>query len=102
MPSVASALNGRKASDRLRPFSYQREDNKLPECKYQSAMDTLMEYTLLSISPMFPPVGGKPDHISSQGKEAIFVTHDIYMTSEFHCTTVPILQSLHSFRQMLK
>ena len=40
------------------------------------AMDTLMEYTCLSISPMFPRVGGKPDHLSSQGKEAVFVTHD--------------------------
>ena len=35
-----------------------------------------MEYTCLSISPAFPRVGGKPDHVSSQGKEAVFVTHD--------------------------
>ena len=40
------------------------------------AMDMLTEYTCLSISPAFPRVRGKPDHISSQGKEAIFVTHD--------------------------
>ena len=40
------------------------------------AMDTLTEYACLSTSPAFPRVGGKPDHISSQGKEAIFVTHD--------------------------
>ena len=40
------------------------------------AMDTLTEYTCLSILPAFPRVGGKPDHISSQGKEAVFVTHD--------------------------
>ena len=40
------------------------------------AMDTLMEYTCLSISPAFPRVGGKPDHVSSQGKEAVFATHD--------------------------
>ena len=40
------------------------------------AMDTLMEYTCLSISPAFPRVGGKPDHISSQGKEAVFAMHD--------------------------
>ena len=40
------------------------------------AMDTLMEYTCLSILPAFPRVGGKPDHVSSQGKEAIFVMHD--------------------------
>ena len=42
------------------------------------AMDTLMEYTCLSISPAFPQVGGKPDHVSSQGKEAVFAMHDIY------------------------
>ena len=40
------------------------------------AMDTLMEYTCLSILPGFPRVRGKPDHVSSQGKEAVFVTHD--------------------------
>ena len=40
------------------------------------AMNTLMEYTCLSISPAFPRVGGKPDHVSSQGKEAIFATLD--------------------------
>ena len=42
------------------------------------AMDTLTEYTCLSILPAFPRVGGKPDHVSSQGKEAVFATHDIY------------------------
>ena len=51
------------------------------EANYQrvrtnQAMDTLPEYTRLGISPVFPRVGGKPDHVSSQGKEAIFVTHD--------------------------
>ena len=40
------------------------------------AMDTQTEYTCLSISPAFPRVGGKPDHVSSQGKKAIFATHD--------------------------
>ena len=35
-----------------------------------------MEYTCLSILPVFPRVGGKPDHVSSQGKEAVFATHD--------------------------
>ena len=40
------------------------------------AMDTLLEYTYLGISPVIPQVRGKPDHVSSQGKEAVFVTHD--------------------------
>ena len=39
-------------------------------------MDTLMEYACLGISPAIPRVRGKPDHVSSQGKEAVFVTHD--------------------------
>ena len=52
-------------------------------------MDTLMEYTCLSILPVFPRVRGKPDHVSSQGKEAIFATHDIYML----CTNVASLVS---------
>ena len=42
------------------------------------AMDTLTEYTCLSILPAFPRVGGKPDHVSSQGKEAVCAMHDIY------------------------
>ena len=41
------------------------------------AMDTLPEFTCLGISPAIPRVGGKPDQVSSQGKEAVFVTHDI-------------------------
>ena len=40
------------------------------------ATDTLLEYTCLGISPAIPRVGGKPDHVSSQGREAVFVTHD--------------------------
>ena len=47
-------------------------------------MDTLTEYTCLSISPAFTRVGGKPDHVSSQGKEAVFATHDIYMILYLH------------------
>ena len=39
-------------------------------------MDTSPEYTCLGILPAIPRVGGKPDHVSSQGKEAVFVTHD--------------------------
>ena len=39
-------------------------------------MDTLKEYTCLSILPAFPRVAGKPDHVSSQGKEAVFAMHD--------------------------
>ena len=52
------------------------------------AMDTLLEYTHLGISPAFPRVGGKPDHVSSQGKEAIFVTHDICQDQDDGTTRV--------------
>ena len=52
-----------------RAVNYQR-------LRTSQAMDTLTEYDCLGISPAFPRVGGKPDHISSQGKEAVFVTHD--------------------------
>ena len=45
------------------------------------AMNTLTEYTCLSILPAFPRVGGKPDHVSLQGKEAVLATHDIYSIS---------------------
>ena len=40
------------------------------------AMDTLTEYACLSILHAFPHLRGKLDHISSQGKEAVFATHD--------------------------
>ena len=46
-------------------------------------MDTLTEYTCLNILPVFPRVGGKPDHVSSQGKEAVFATHDIYLFEKY-------------------
>ena len=52
-----------------RAVNYQR-------VRTNQAMDTLMEYACLSISPAFPRVRGKPDHVSSQGKEAVFTMHD--------------------------
>ena len=39
-------------------------------------MDTLTEYACLGISPVIPQVGGKPDHVSSQEKKAVYVTRD--------------------------
>ena len=59
------------------------------------AMDTLTKYTCLSISPAFPRVGGKPDHVSSQGKEAIFATHDIYIGKDTVITFAeqPVLET---------
>ena len=71
-----SALNGREASDWTRPFPYQREGGELPKGPYQSSNGYSNGVHLLSISPVFPRVGGKLDHVSSQGKEAIFATHN--------------------------
>ena len=53
------ALNGRKASDWSRPILCQWEGGKLPKGTYQSSNGY--------------------SHVSSQGKEAVFVTHDIYI-----------------------
>ena len=54
------------------------------------AMDTLMEYACQSISSAIPRVRGKPDHIISQGKEAVFATHDIYiqLNTVFTCVSI--------------
>ena len=75
-PSIVPAPNGGQASDWLRPSGWQWEGSKLLEGAYQSAMDTLVEYTLLSILPVFPQSLRELDHISSQGREAVCATHD--------------------------
>ena len=46
----------------------------------EAAVNCSNQMSWLSILPAFPRVGGKPDHVSSQGKEAIFATHDIYLS----------------------
>ena len=74
-----STLNGGKASDWMRPFPTDgRVANYHPKGLYQSSNGYSNGVHLLSILPAFPQVRGKPDHISSQGKEAIFAMHDIY------------------------
>ena len=75
---VLSALNGGKASDWSRPFLTNGRAVNYQRVRTSQALDTLTEYTCLSISPAFPRVRGKPDHVSSQGKEVIFAMHDIY------------------------
>ena len=88
---VLSAPNGGKASDWLRPspralyhsalnggkaFPYRWEGGKLLKGLYQSSNGYSNGVHLLSILPVFPRVRGKPAHISSQAKEAIFAMHD--------------------------
>ena len=63
-------------------FPYQWEGGELPKGQYQSSNGYSNRVHLLSISPAFPQVRGKPDHVSSQGKEAIFATHDTYNVSD--------------------
>ena len=72
------ALNGRKASDWLRSIPCQWEGNKLPKVRTNQAVDTRPEFTCLSILPAIPSSQRGSSHVSSQGKEAALVTHDIY------------------------
>ena len=72
------ALNGRKASDWLRPIPCQWEGNKLPKGAYQSGDGYLTEVHLSEHLACVPPSRREASHLSSQGKEAASVTHDIY------------------------
>ena len=73
-----SALNGGKASDWLRPVPCQREGNKLPKGPYQSGNGYSTGVHLPGHLACDPSSRREASHVSSQGKEAIFVTHDIY------------------------
>ena len=71
-----SALNGRKASDWLRPTPCQREGNKLPKGAYQSGDGYSTGVHLPEHLACVPSSQRESSHISSQGKEAASVTHD--------------------------
>ena len=70
------ALNGREASDWLRPIPCQREGDKLPKGAYQSGDKYSTGVNLPEHLACNPSSQREASHISSQGKEAIFVTHD--------------------------
>ena len=72
-------LNGGKASDWLRPTPCQREGDKLPKSVYQSGDGYSTGVHLSEHLPCVPSSRREPSHVSSQGKEAASVTHDIYM-----------------------
>ena len=78
------ALNGRIASDWLRPVPYQREGDKLPKGPYQSSNGYSARVHLPGHLACNPSSRREASHISSQGKEAVFVTHDTYMGNVFH------------------
>ena len=72
-------LNGGKASDWLRPIPCQREGDKLPKGAYQSGNGCSTGVHLPEHLACDPSSRRETSHVSSQGKEAIFVTHDIYI-----------------------
>ena len=57
----------------------QWESSELPEGPYQSAMDTLRSTLAEYLAFISLDNRGRPTHVSSQEKEAIFATHDIYI-----------------------
>ena len=70
------ALNGREASDWLRPTPCQWEGDKLPKGAYQQGNGYLTGVPLPEHLARVPSSWREPSHVSSQGKEATSVTHD--------------------------
>ena len=70
------ALNGGKASDWLMPVPCQWEGDKLPKGTYQSSNGYLTRVHLPGHLAYDPSIRREASHVSSQGKEAVFVTHD--------------------------
>ena len=70
------ALNGGKASDWLRPVPCQWERDKLPKGQYQSGDGYSTGVHLPGHLACDPSSRREASHVSSQGKEAVFVTHD--------------------------
>ena len=73
------ALNGGKASDWLRPIPCQQEGDKLPKGVYQSGNGYSTGVHLSEHLTCVPLSRREANHVSSQGKEAVSVTHDIYI-----------------------
>ena len=73
-----STLNGGKASDWLRPIPCRQEGNKLPKGQYQSGNGYSTGVHLPGHLACDPSSQREASHVSSQGKEAVFVTHDIH------------------------
>ena len=77
------ALNGGEASDWLRPTPCQREGNKLPKGAYQQGDGFSTGVPLSEHLARVPSSQRGSSHVSSQGKEAASVTHDIYHMSSW-------------------
>ena len=78
------ALNGGKASDWLRPIPCQQEGDKLPKGVYQSGNGYSTRVHLPEHLACDPSSRREASHVSSQRKEAVFVTHDIYLLYHLH------------------
>ena len=76
--TALSAPNDRGASDWLRPIPCQWEGNKLPKGVYQSGNGCSTRVHLPEHLACDPSSRREASHVSSQGEEAVFVTHDIY------------------------
>ena len=79
-----STLKGRKASDGLRPVPCRQEGDKLPKGQYQSGNGYSTGVHLPGHLACDPSSQRKASHVSPQGKEAIFVTHDTLPRSLKH------------------
>ena len=77
--TALSTPNGGKASDWLRPVPCQREGDKLPKGPYQSSDGYSTRVHLPGHLACDPSSRREASHVSSQGKEAVSVTHDIYL-----------------------
>ena len=73
------ALNGGKASDWLRTVPCQQEGDKLPKGPYQSGNGYSTGVHLPGHLACDSSSRREASHVSPQGKEAIFVTHDMYI-----------------------
>ena len=89
------ALNGGKASDWLRPIPCQQEGDKLPKGAYQSGNGYSTGVHLSEHLACVPPSQREASHVSSQGKEAASVTHDIYQQCYFYCSIAVIKVLAH-------
>ena len=84
----------------MRPVPCQQEGDKLPKGPYQSGNRYLTGVHLPGHLACDPSSQREASHVSSQGKEAIFVTHDIYKTKYAFakcCTSWTILHDTYIF-----
>ena len=85
------SLNGGKASDWLRPIPCQWEGDKLLKGAYQSGDGYSTGVHLSEHLACVPSRRRESSHVSSQGKEAASVTHDICTVISYIIMVWPVL-----------